>query len=289
MIPWSGLSLGLGVVSVTSLGTLAVVATVNEVDGLSTIALALAVLAFAAQLVMSLAQGQATARQSSDTARVNSETRGLLAEITTSSQALLSNQREQYGRLLDAVLSPNTINQVVREAASETAGDDDSAVSEEPKIDVEALAAKIENEFRNRIFTTSAGGVSKSRPKRKEFQSFVDEMESFPPEAEGLVAIGQLESLPNYARLVLIQRVVQDLSRAHQGVEPRGWMRDSRELSFSSKLLVEREMLEYVDGYRGDLKVKYRYVTPAGRLVGRLVTAVGDPPEWLRSYQQRDA
>lgn len=61
-VPWNGLAVALSAVAISCLGALIVVASVKDVDVLSTVALALAVLAFAAQLVISLGQAASGAQ-----------------------------------------------------------------------------------------------------------------------------------------------------------------------------------------------------------------------------------
>jgi len=72
----------LGVISLASLGTLAVITSVKNVDELSTVALALAVVSFAAQLIVTLAQGQTSAQ-------VNRETMAALTEMRATTNSLL--------------------------------------------------------------------------------------------------------------------------------------------------------------------------------------------------------
>lgn len=62
-VPWGALSIGLAAIAIAYLGTLVVIASAQNIDALSTVALALAVLAFAAQLIVSLAQASAGAQQ----------------------------------------------------------------------------------------------------------------------------------------------------------------------------------------------------------------------------------
>lgn len=108
LLPWGWLSLVLGIIALASLGTLAVVADRKDADTLSTVALALAVLAFTAQLIVSLAQGYSGSQQVAETQRVNLQAQSALTGIRATSDALLANQRDIVGQLLGAALGAAT-------------------------------------------------------------------------------------------------------------------------------------------------------------------------------------
>lgn len=142
-VPWSWLSLGMLVLTITSLGVLSVIVGIKDVDILSTVALALAVLAFAAQLIVSLAQAQGSAQQLNQTERVNSETRSALAEVKSTANALLTNQSDQFNKVLSALLRSAT-EDAVREAAEASAVMDAQGVGGAGVIDPEAVAERVE-------------------------------------------------------------------------------------------------------------------------------------------------
>jgi hypothetical protein len=146
-VPWSGLSLGLFVLSLASLGTLSVVASIKDVDLLSTVALALALLAFAAQLIISLAQAQGSAQQLNQSERVNTETKSTLAEVRSTTKALLTNQSDQFNKVLSALLRQATEN-AVREVAGASAGTDDTIEGPIETLDPEAIAERVEERVR---------------------------------------------------------------------------------------------------------------------------------------------
>jgi hypothetical protein len=145
VIPWTWLSLGLAVVAVTAIGTLAIIVSVKDVDVLSTIALALAVLAFAAQLIVSLAQAQGSAEQLNSTERINSETQATLADVRASARALLATQSHQFDRVLSAALRTATEDAVLETtvSAADPPGENGS------RIDPELVADRIEANIRD--------------------------------------------------------------------------------------------------------------------------------------------
>ncbi|MBM0204571.1 hypothetical protein JNW90_16855 [Micromonospora sp. STR1s_5] len=147
VVPWPWLTLSLAVALIACLGTLAVVVSVDNVDTLSTIALALAVLAFAAQLIVSLAQAQGSAEQLTQVERTNSATQSALADVRSTAQALLSNQSEQFNKVLTAALRSATAS-VVEEVADAADSTDPSGVA---GLDPELIAERVEGRLRKLI------------------------------------------------------------------------------------------------------------------------------------------
>ena len=82
-------------------GTLAVVASNKNVDSLSTIALALAIIAFIAQLIVYIAQSAATTQQMGRAERLHTETRALLQGIDRTAQSIQGSLNDQYGRVIE--------------------------------------------------------------------------------------------------------------------------------------------------------------------------------------------
>jgi hypothetical protein len=136
-IRWPTLSVALAAVALAALGTLAVTVQKNDIDILSTVALALAVLSFAAQLIVTMAQ-------SFQSSQVNAEMKETLAAMGANTTALLTNQREQYDTVLNALLRvvPDAIQEV------SASGNDDGQTDTE---DSEALASRIIDKFRDEL------------------------------------------------------------------------------------------------------------------------------------------
>lgn len=132
-VPWGALSIGLAAIAIASLGTLVVIASVQNIDALSTVALALAVLAFAAQLIVSLAQASAGAQQIAQAERINAATQSALADLRATSQSQLANQKELFTQVLRAALP------AVAQEISEDAAAADGSPGEPNVADIEAL------------------------------------------------------------------------------------------------------------------------------------------------------
>jgi hypothetical protein len=122
VVSWQVLAVVLVLVTVASLTSLSIVATIKNVDALSTVALALAVLAFGAQLVDSVVQGQASTQQMLQSERLNAETRSLLSEVRVTSQEIRATQSGLVDRLMGHVLQaiPEAVEEV---AATQADGD----------------------------------------------------------------------------------------------------------------------------------------------------------------------
>ncbi|MFG1833604.1 hypothetical protein [Micromonospora chersina] len=152
-VPWTWATMSLLVVAAASLGTLAVVVSIKDVDVLSTIALALAVLAFAAQLIVSLAQAQGSAHQLSQTERINSQTQSTLTEVRSTAQALLTNQSDQFNKVLAAALKSATESAVreVAEAADTPTGEQETA-DDGQRLDPEEIADQVQRRLQH-LFT----------------------------------------------------------------------------------------------------------------------------------------
>ncbi len=145
-IRWSWISITLSVVTIGSLATLVVVVSVQNVDTLSTVALALAVLAFAAQLIVSLAQGISGAQQLAQAERINAGTQSALSSLRSATDALLSTQKEQFNQVLSFALSravPQAIHELSETDSSEAPVQDQQALGDAIIQRVEELIAPI--------------------------------------------------------------------------------------------------------------------------------------------------
>jgi hypothetical protein len=118
-VSWQSLALACLVIASASLGALVVVASVKNADVLATVALALAVLAFAAQLIIAIAQGQSANQQLLQSERVNTETQSLLSEIRSGSSELTLTVRQQFDFVLRHALG-SAVPRAVREAGLDT-------------------------------------------------------------------------------------------------------------------------------------------------------------------------
>ncbi|WFE47128.1 hypothetical protein [Verrucosispora sp. WMMD1129] len=118
----------------------------KDVDTLSTIALGLAILAFVAQLIVSLAQGMSGAQQVMQAERINADTQSALAALRATSDALLVTQREHFSKVLTAALA-RAVPEAVDETLAEVSGESGQAEATPEQLDQlqAAILARVED------------------------------------------------------------------------------------------------------------------------------------------------
>jgi hypothetical protein len=268
-IDWRTLAIGLAILSVGSLTTLVVIVSVQDVDVLSAIALALAVIAFAAQIIVSLGQSFATNKQLATSEAVNSETRSLLGRITIQSDSLLSNQTQQFDRVLNAALG----NDAVREAvAAVTGGDDDGDISS--GLDTEALTQALRIGAERNLGVPLASDLP--------HQDFVNEMSGFPTQAEAQEAIAVFKTLTTMEAVLLVRRAAKDIQRAEFGFEPKGYSASGHGKATDGLIAKGLVVYRAEADARGAIR-DYRRLTPLGRTLARLLNVgeASDRPDWI--------
>jgi hypothetical protein len=279
-VPWSWLSIGLGVVAAASLGTLVVVAAVQDADALSTVALALAVIAFGAQLIVSLVQVQAQATQLAEVERVNTETHALLAQINAQGASLLTNQRDQFDRVLEYALRDALPNAVADSTMSLERGEE-GPLHLRPVAEVEGFSSRFRQSFESALRDGLSEGSSGPNP----YQGFIDRITSYPPSAEAAAeAIATFNELTPREASALTRRAVDDLRRARLRQAPEGWTPISKpEMGVVTRNLETLGLIEFVPGDHPDFTGDgyWRRLTPLGIEVARLLVAAGAPPDWL--------
>ncbi len=104
VLPARGVAVAAFILAVACLGTLAIVADQNNADALSTIALALAVLAFSVQIIVYVAQAATSHQQMLRSEQLNTETSSLLVDVRGSADATQLLVREQFSNVLSAFI-----------------------------------------------------------------------------------------------------------------------------------------------------------------------------------------
>jgi hypothetical protein len=273
VVPWSRVALLLAILSVGSLAALAIVAAVKNADVLSTIALALAVVAFSAQLVIGLAQTNAINQQTLLSERVNTETRALLADVRATSQSVLSTIGEQFDTVLRYALG-QAIPEAV-EAASAEEGLSDPQVEERLQHALEAALG--------RYLLGSSGASLAPRPRANIADlDAAQRLQTFPNEAEGHDLVKLLESLTPLAANQLRANAEREQHALRNGRSLHQPIVGSQ-LPLTEELL-RRGLAQDASPPSGSESVGTRYttLTPLGREVARLLLGKGDLPGWLR-------
>lgn len=122
---WTAIS-----VAIVATASLAVVASINDTDALSTVALALAILAFVVQILVFLGQTQAQTQQSIRSEQLYANTVELLADIRASSEASQEALREQKDVLLPALLNKADLQRGPADQPLETPAGADAGASD---------------------------------------------------------------------------------------------------------------------------------------------------------------
>ncbi len=284
-IPWSGLSTTLGVITLTAVGTLAVVTTVKEVDTLSTIALALAVLSFAAQLIVTLIQAQ-------QASRLSAETQAALTEVRATTSSLLTNQRDQFNTVLKAALQlaiPAAVDDVQQASDSDTSEDAEDRESRAVELET-AIKSRLDEaltQFGRELLTKPPSQIVVRRstplktriadqdewndrlatfPEREEGQPVAEILKALPPRS--IAALGRLtgqadrSSLPN--RAVRYRKRPGKSSGAIDSLADAGLVK-------VIPLEVETDGTERITAE----------LTPKGITAARILRATGDRPDWV--------
>jgi hypothetical protein len=263
----------MAIITITALGTLAVVARKQNADSLSTIALALAVLSFAAQLIITLAQSYNGTQQLAQADQVNAETKSSLSAIRATSDALLTTQRDQFSQVLHAALKaavPAAVEDVT-EAETDTAPGEESTAFEERvaalerrlliRID-EALSTRLSPPRSERPSSSSSNSLAASK-------NLIFRQITTPPtvkETQTLLPI--LESLSSEDSTEFTRLVAEMVTRGSHGQPTRLMARG--EPSNSLRNLAQKHDL--IDLSVGATSYSVR-LTPLGADVAKLVAA----------------
>ena len=253
-VPLAGLAVGCAAIALTSLATLVVVASIKDVEALSTVALSLAVIAFVAQLIVFVVQTGAASQQMLQSRELHAELLRLLGEMGERAKGTEAAVTTINERLLEAALGkalggregtgpvdPRAIASQVASMLNERAGE--SLRSPNEIVDLAASQAARE---RLLSYPTSASPDT------------VAVLETLSPQALGsLRAYGQ-----------------DEVDYAGRKIGP-GWVPDR--FAGSSELISAGLLEPRASGS------PIHVLSEAGREAARLLLAPGDPPPHLDS------
>jgi hypothetical protein len=120
-ISWRTIAFGAGIVAVASLIALSVISTQKNVEALTAVALALAILSFLMQIVFYIVQTQNAASQLRASEQTNIRTQGVLTEIGQRTESVETALGGQMEKMLDWFLS--RVPDAAREAGAKSGGD----------------------------------------------------------------------------------------------------------------------------------------------------------------------
>jgi hypothetical protein len=182
VLPTRWVIAGLFCLTIASLTALVLVATVKKAEALSTVALALAVLAFVAELLLALSQTASANQQFAQTSRINAQTQEALAEIRFATGETLARRDRQFDRLLESV---------VPAALAQSLADQPELSS---SIDVDALSGRLAETVVAQLDHASMGGAPDGTrlPMRSRLDTFVTERPGVAEFLRALPTSGQL-------------------------------------------------------------------------------------------------
>jgi hypothetical protein len=283
-IRWGWLATGLAIFSAACLTTLIIVIAVKG-EALATAALALAVLAFSAQLIVTLAQDQ-------QFGQLNADTKSALTEMRATTSSLLTNQSDQFDRLLRFVLEkvPGAVEDAVEDV---TSADDEQESTDESDRAAElesALQTRLEEALRRPTRPPDVVWSSNATPKSSEVASlraqrqreWKELMAEYPSRAEGEPVVEIIRKLPPQA-IATLGRVAANSTTSTREDRSVNYRRRDDQISEVLKRLIETGLLEKLsevtqhrDGSTSD---RYK-LTPTGIIAARILRGQGNPPEW---------
>ena len=274
VIPWGWASLILAIVAISALGTLAVIAKKQSADSLSTIALALAVLSFAAQLIITLAQGYNSVLQVAQADRVNVDTRASLVEIRATANSLLVNQRDQFSEVLRAALK-SAIPAAVEDVAEIDDEDGVAADRDSNRQLEERLYYRLNQQLYNpRKPSVDQFAISEPSP-------LYDQLRTYPTsEARGRELAAILNDMSPSESAIFGRNSSLIRSRAEQGKDPWVTLTDTHGINTK---LQERGLvtLEKI-GKNSEGKDRFRLkLTDLGIELASLFLGSPPSPDWL--------
>ena len=253
---WAWLSATLALLSISAFGTLIVVVSVQGIDLLSTSALALAILAFSAQLVISLAQAISAGQQVASVERVNADAQAALSALRATSDALVSNQNTHFSEVLKAAIMPRGASSPMEtsELAVSEVGHDDAPLST-LQLSPPGPEARI--------------------------------MSTYPSAEEGAKLAELFNSLTPWEAHFLTQLSTSALARVRRGAPLGVWLvdRDAKKgLGPGRRGLTEKKLIRSSDRVYEDGSTRtWMELTPLGVAMGGIMFGSGGDPEWLES------
>lgn len=287
VLPWPVLTLALLVIALASLAALVIVVTLTNADTLATVALVLAILAFGTQLIVTGAQTMSANEQYRQVNRLYEDTRAVLKRIRVQSKMLLSNQSDQFNKILDHVLSPGAIESAVAEARGE------SDPAEVQSGDAPASATDV-NEISKLLRAEAERVLAEDRADRVVVRTRrtvpdPDELRRFPREDEARETAGLFQALSDEAKGYI--RNIADRFNKSTAQRIRTAQLNSGPVSALPRYVRELEKSGFVslEPFRvgGTNKTGIR-LTPQGIVAVRFLTGQGVIPSYLRDVIGED-
>ncbi len=274
-VPWRTVALVAVAIAVCvgtgSLAALVIVAAGHGADGLSTVALALAVLAFTSQLIVFVVQGFAASKQTSRSEEIYTRINGLLEGLKGTTSATQETMERHMSVLLKAA---------VGEAAQVVESSDERDVRSD-RFDPA--------EFERRVLER-AGDVVTDIPKSTfvftpdspqpspEAQAQLDELTTYPSESpESVEAVDALNGLSPWAVQLLAEFGKDEEDSLRHGSQPG--LSKLPEAPVTQELV--RNGLVELTGEPSSTGAYMARLTSKGRAAAGLIVPIGRPPDWI--------
>jgi hypothetical protein len=270
VLPPKGTAIAAGLFALICLTALVIVTAAEGADGLSTVALALAVLAFIVQIIVFIYQSQTAHQQMLQSGQVYTDTRALLTEVRTAANSTEALVREQFRDLVKALMDSSKDGKGVNERLLAEALSREGAQRPLPAQEQRAVAAR----GQERVRTDRMRRLEAIRPLR-----------TFPEEEEGKKVLSVMAELSGAARSRLVDLLKDEIQMYEQGsrsrlglpIDPVDEELEARDLSHTGRIRIS-----------GDDLVVSR-LTDTGRVAARLLFAIGDIPAYAAETLQQFA
>lgn len=264
-VSWRMVAFVCGLLAAGSTGTLAIVVPVKDVDTLSTIALALAILAFVIQIIIFVVQSWTSGQQMLQSEAINSDTRSLLTELRESAKSTNQLLANQYDKILERLLL--TTERAVNETAT-TGG-----------VNLDELRSRLERDLRQALNEEMHSPPSASRIDRlsSEQRNRLNYLETYPRPNELDQTLHVLQNLSPRALAALLKfgrdAMSSIINGRYEGFHRRDIGPAVDELERLNLIAAAKDAA----GSRGQAE-QLLVLTPAGRRAVRPLTAIGRPP-----------
>lgn len=251
-------------VSLGSVATLVVVSSVKNVDILSTVALALAILAFVVQLIVYVVQSASASQQLSDARALHGEMMAVLAALQERAAGTQKSIDQIHSQMIDELrmkaANPQAVAGTTQQAAVEIA-DDSTAHTPQTGVPSPDHAWTSDESGREAVEDDYPGPLAES-----EAAAIRRELESWPTTEEIEEIQSELEQLSKY-ELFSLASLARD---AHYFSEGSRFYGPGMAIRPLTRALIERGLAEKIPGW------KLATLSPRGRQLGRIFTA--NPP-----------
>lgn len=267
VISYRAMAVGATIIALASLGTVVVIASINDVDTLSTVALALAIIAFVAQLIVFVVQSASASSQLTQSQELFGNIRALLVEVSERAEGTRTTVTSINERLLEAALG---------KAISEK-GDRPSGLNVRDVAREVAAALTLAEE--QATGTDDSEGFLPRRPSPED-QRIIQSFLTFPDPAEAAASLEVLQSLDGFTLRRLITFAEDEVRSRSPGSSLDPGL--SGDIDPDDPLFVNGLIIEAPES-RSLAGRPIRVLSQRGREAARLLTAVDTPPAEVAS------